>query len=182
MMDEFEKHIRENKSSFDVHTADRSKIWENIASRLDDPQPKTIPLWKSPMFKVAASIFIVLGLFALFGLVMGQRNNYVDTDTLVDRELQDIDIHYQGLISHQVRLLQNSPKLSKEEKEEFLGFIDELDEEYETLRLEMKKNLDNELVLEAIIGNYKKRIELIENLLRQINKSKKPNDSDVYIL
>ena len=61
-------------------------------------------------------------------------------------------------------------------------FINELDEEYEMLKLELGQNLDNQLVLEAIIGNYKKRIELIENLLHQINNSKQTTSKDEYIL
>ena len=54
--------------------------------------------------------------------------------------------------------------------------------EYEMLKLELGQNLDNQLVLEAIIGNYKKRIELIENLLHQINNSKQTTSKDEYIL
>ena len=46
----------------------------------------------------------------------------------------------------------------------------------------MKKNLDSEIVLEAIISNYKKRIELIENLLQQINESKITDENDGYNL
>ena len=47
---------------------------------------------------------------------------------------------------------------------------------------ELQENLDAELVLEAIVINYKKRIELIENLLNQINSSKKMESDDVYML
>ena len=60
--------------------------------------------------------------------------------------------------------------------------MDELDDEYAILKLEMKKNIDNERVLEAIIGNYKKRIELIEKLLKQINDSKKTIEEYGYTL
>jgi hypothetical protein len=79
-------------------------------------------------------------------------------------------------------MVKNHPDLSQEDKDEFLSFMDELDEEYGVLKLEMEKNLNNERVLEAIIGNYKKRIELIENLLRQINDSKMINDDYGYTL
>ncbi len=182
MMDEFEKHIRDNQSAFDQHRPDRTKIWADIASRLDAPKPKTIPLWRSAKWRVAAGIFIVLGLFTVIGLAMGSWGNFEGTTTVVNKELQDIDSYYRNLVSYQVKLVQDHPKLSQEEKAEFLEFMDELDAEYETLRIEMQKNLDNERILEAIVSNYKKRIELIENLLRQINESKKPNDEDVYIL
>ena len=81
-----------------------------------------------------------------------------------------------------MQLVKNHPKLSADDKEEFLSFMDELDREYQQLKLEMRNNLDNERVLEAIVANYKKRIELIENLLRQINASKKEMDYEGYIL
>ncbi len=43
--------------------------------------------------------------------------------------------------------------------------------------------MDNELDMEAIINNYKKRIDHIENLLRLINDSKKvADDENGYIL
>ena len=68
------------------------------------------------------------------------------------------------------------------DKAEFLSFMDELDAEYEVLREEMRNNLDNERVLEAIVANYKKRIELIENLLQQLNDAKQPDDEYGYTL
>ena len=101
---------------------------------------------------------------------------------MANQELQEIDMHYQGMVSYQVKLVKNNTQLSSVDKEEFLLFINELDEEYEMLKLELGQNLDNQLVLEAIIGNYKKRIELIENLLHQINNSKQTTSKDEYIL
>jgi hypothetical protein len=97
-------------------------------------------------------------------------------------ELLEIDMHYQHLVHQQVVLIQENPKLSAMDKEEFLSFMDELDEEYMQLKLEMRDNLDNERVLEAIVNNYKKRIELIENLLKQINASKNEMDYEGYTL
>lgn len=178
MMDDFEKHIRDNKQLFDGHKADKAKLWANITSRLDEPKP--IPLWRSPLFRIAAGILLVFGLFYVANSTF--REGFVEQNNVVNQELQDIDMHYQNLVSYQVQLIKDHPKLSDEDKKEFLSFMDELDAEYESLKLEMGKNLDNELVLEAIIGNYKKRIELIENLLHQIKDSKKINDEQGYIL
>ena len=180
-MDNFEKHIRENKAMFDEHTADRDKLWAQIASKLEPSKPKVIPLWKSPLLRVAAAVAIVLGLSALIGLTAYNGTNN-SQNNFVSKELQDIDMHYNGLVMHQVQLVKNHPELSQEDKDAFLSFMEELDEEYAALKLEMAENLDNELVLEAIIGNYKKRIELIENLLRQINESKITTDDYGYTL
>ena len=177
-MDNFERHIRENASQFDTRKADRAKLWANISAELQPQQPKVIPLWRRPLVRIAASVVLLLGMASLIGLSIFGGGT---TETqYVSKELLEIDMHYKGLVSYQVRLVQDNPKLSPEDKAEFLSFMDELDEEYETLRKEMRSNLDNELVLEAIVANYKKRIELIENLLRQINNAKNPEDDEEY--
>ncbi|WP_116768964.1 hypothetical protein [Maribacter litoralis] len=179
-MDQFEKHIRDNKAVFDDHRADREKIWANIASQLNEERTKEIPLWKSPMLRIAASILILLGISGAIGF-----NFFASPTTesqFVSQELQDIDMHYQGLVSYQVQLVQNNSQLSDADKEEFLSFMVELDAEYEQLKLEMQNNLDNEQVLEAIVANYRKRIELIENLLQQLNESKIKEDDYGYTL
>ncbi|MBT2162970.1 hypothetical protein [Zobellia barbeyronii] len=179
-MDNFEKHIRKNKAQFDGQKADRVKLWANIEAKLDPPKQKVIPLWKSPMLRIAATVLIVLGISRLLGVSF--LSNSDSENSFVSRELQDIDMHYQGLVSYQVQLVQKNESLSDADKAEFLSFMDELDVEYEQLRLEMQNNLDNDLVLEAIVSNYRKRIELIENLLRQLNKSKLKDDDYGYTL
>lgn len=179
-MDNFEKHIRENAAEFNEHKADKAKLWATIVQELKVEEPKVIPLWKSPMIRIAASVMLLLGLAGFFGkTVLG--NGGTETQ-YVSKELLDIDMHYINLVSYQVALVQNHPKLSDDDKTEFLSFMDELDAEYELLRLEMHNNLDNERVLEAIISNYKQRITLIEKLLRQINDSKITNEDYGYTL
>ncbi len=179
-MDNFEKHIRENAAQFNTERADKAKLWANIAEALEKPEPKVVPLWKRPIFRVAASVVLLLGIVSFLGLSIyggGQAETQY-----VSKELLDIDTHYRGLVAYQVELVRNSPHLSPMDKEEFLSFMDELDAEYETLRAEMRNNLDNERVLEAIVANYKKRIELIENLLQQINDAKKTSEDYGYTL
>ena len=63
-----------------------------------------------------------------------------------------------------------------------VAIMDELDAEYLALKKEMETNLDNEQVLEAIVANYKKRIELIEKLLERLNETKKFEQNYEYTL
>ena len=179
-MDNFEKHIRENAAQFNEHKADRAKLWANISAGLHQPEPKVIPLWKRPMLRIAASIVLLLGIAGFIGLSV--LSGGATETQYVSKELLEIDMHYKGLVSYQVQLVQNNPNLSEMDKAEFLSFMDDLDAEYETLREEMRNNLDNERVLEAIVANYKKRIELIENLLRQLNDAKKSDEDYGYTL
>lgn len=179
-MDEFEKFIKQNKSKFNDHKADTSKIWNAINLELDKPKTKVVPLWESTIFKVAASVIIILGILTIVKLSVGINSD--SNSNLANTELQEINFHYQKLIVAQVNLVKKNTNLSADNKEEFLGFIEELDKEYNTLIIDLNDNLDNELVLEAIVNNYKKRIELLENLLKQIKESKNNTDDNVYIL
>lgn len=180
-MENLEKYIREQKGAFDEHKADRAKMWARIEERIETNSPKVIPIWKRPALKIAASIVLLMGVAGIFGLTFF-KNNEVYGENYVSQELQDIDNHYRSLVSYQVRLVERNERLSDTEKEEFLSFMDALDKEYEELRSEMKNNLDNQKVLQAIIANYKKRIELIENLLDQLNEPINKDDDYGYTL
>ncbi|WP_025740038.1 hypothetical protein [Aquimarina pacifica] len=180
-MDNFEKYIQKNKDQFDEHKVDHLKIWNQIETELETP--KTISLFrKFSIVKVAATLLILIGAFSIVRFYKISEINFNSEKMIVNQELRDIDVYYKNLVSFQVQLVQKNTKLLPEEKKEFLSFMDELDEEYNTLKKEMTQNLNNEYILEAIINNYKKRIELIENLLKQINTPQNSNDNEGYIL
>lgn len=186
MIDNFEKYIIENRSQFNYHEADKNKLWANIESKLNKPKPISKILWlrRSNIVRVAATLIIVLGLFYVVNIMLDNSTGNTQEDNEVEHALVDIDMHYKGLVAIQVKLLDKNPSLSNEQKKEFLSFMDDLDVEYEALKVELQKSLDTELILESIVMNYKKRIELIENLLKQINSSKKieENEEDEFTL
>ena len=176
-MDKLEKFIKENSDSFSEHKADKAKMWKAIAKNLEHPEPKVIPLWRKLPFQIAASILIIVGVFSVYNL-----NTRKAPVNYASKELQQIDSYYQNIVETQVKLVQNDKHLSAKNKEEFLKFMIELDKEDAKLKLDLADNLNNQQVLSAIIKNYKKRIELIENLLNQINESKKDIHENEYIL
>ncbi|MEM6892922.1 MAG: hypothetical protein AAF554_04470 [Bacteroidota bacterium] len=179
-MDNLEEYIQKNRKAFDDQSLDKDKLWSSISQELQ-PEEKVIPLWRKPLVRVAASVTVLLALSLTAALWFFQPR--LDTEAgFASQELMEIDMHYQQLVSHQVNLIQQHPRLTASDKEEFLSFMDELDAEYDLLKKEMQNNLDNERVLEAIVDNYKKRIELIENLLRQINASKNETHDEGYLL
>ncbi|MDY8138303.1 hypothetical protein [Aquimarina sp. 2201CG5-10] len=181
-MDSLEEFIKNNKHQFDQHKADKDKIWKNIEDKLEDRNSKTLNIWQSPFLKIAATIAIIFSIFSGAGLLINSGIHTNSNNSTTNQELNDINTYYKGLISLQVQMIQDNTKLQPEDKKEFLSFMDELDQEYILLKQEMTKNLNNEYILEAIVDNYKKRIELIENLLEQINDSKKSNTNEGYIL
>lgn len=181
MMDELEKFIIKNKSSFDdysVDEVDKLKFWSQISDQLPEEPKKVIPLWKKPMFKVAASIIIILG--CTFSLLEFNHNNY--QNDVVNEELYDIDNHYKSLVNNQIQLIKDSPNLSSEDQEEFMLLVDDLDNEYNNLKKELKEGINNQKIIEAIINNYRKKIQLMEDLLERSYPTKTNFDEGELIL
>ena len=176
-MDRFERHIRENAAQFDGGKADRTKIWKAISQELEGPGSR--PFWQSTIFKLVAGIALLVGLSGLISLSLLERGG---ADGHVSKELSEVDMYYRDLVYQQVQLVRSSPHLSEGDKRDFLSFMEELDVEYKGLLKEMDTNIDNELVLTAIVANYRKRIQLIENLLQQIADKKKSNEDYGYTL
>ncbi|WP_405412187.1 hypothetical protein [Maribacter sp. Asnod1-A12] len=180
-MDNIEKHIRQNLSQFDQEKADRSKIWANINEALQQNSPQEIPFRRRPIFRIAASLLLIIGLAGLTGIYVLGKNEPSSTEYTTNQILE-IDKHYRGLVAYQVDLLEKEVKLSADDKAEFLTFMKELDDEYRKLKEETSNNVNNKKVLQAIVANYKKRIELIEDLLKQLNEVDTKANNDDYIL
>lgn len=182
MKDELEKYIVENRREFDDYKLDevhKLKLWDNINENLQDKQPqKVIPIWKQPVFKIAASIIIVLGFTFSFYRLSGNESE----NDIVNLELNEIDNYYKSLVNNQIQLIKNSQTLSTEDQEDFLLLIDDLDSEYNTLKQELKERINDQKVIEAIIENYRKKIQLMENLLERSYQTKTNIDEGELIL
>jgi len=176
-MDRFERHIRENAAQFDGETPDRAKIWKAISQELEGERSR--PWWGGPNLRLVAGMALLIGLSGLLAFTLMGRGN---APGAVSKELSEVDMYYKGLVDRQVQLVHSSPLLSEGDKREFLSFMEGLDREYGDLCREMDRNIDNELVLQAIVANYRKRIELIENLLQQIADKKKNYEDYGYTL
>lgn len=181
MMDELKKYTTENQGKFDdydLDEVDKLRLWGDIVSELPEAPTKVIPLWKKPAFRVAASVVLLIGCTFFFMLSGGQ-----DTEQqIVNQELYDIDNHYQLLVNNQVELIKNNVHLSKEDQDDFLSLIDDLDEEYKKLKEELKLGINNEKIIEAIISNYRKKIQLMEDLLERSYPTKTDFEDEAITL
>ncbi len=179
MMDDFEKNIRDNQEFFNEPAPDKMKMWANIERRLPMvEEKKVIPLWRRTAFRAAAAILFLVGLTFMF-FQNGDQSKLIQKESTA---FNDLDSHYGKLVALQIIKLKNSNELSKDEKNEFLSYIEELNLEQEQLKKELATNLNNEEILEAIIRNFNQQINLIEQLLDRLNQSKiKSNDQGISL-
>lgn len=166
MRDELKEYIQAHKNQFDdysVDEADKLKLWAKISEELPETTPKVIPLWKKASFRVAAAIVLLFGCMFMFYTTDNIDGEY----DIVSDEFRQIDQHYKSLVENQIQLVKNNTNLTKEEQADFLSYIDELDQEYIKLKTELKQGVNNQLIIEAIINNYRKKIQIMEDLLRR---------------
>lgn len=159
----------------DHDVPDRMKIWSVIENELHGGKRKSGITISFRKLAIAAS-FILISLAA--GLFYYQTNQQMQTIALEQNELRDINVYYTQLINYKIEKVKANSELSEDDKEEFLQYFEELERECQKLEIEFKVGLDNEVVLEAIVNNYRQRLNLLENLLNRLNRSKEYKDEN----
>lgn len=93
-----------------------------------------------------------------------------------NNELAEVKAYYTTQINDKeneiYKYVSFNPNIKRQIKEEF----SQLDSIYNSLRKDLKENIDNKEVVEAMIQNYRIRLEILENMLKQL-KGKESNET-----
>lgn len=177
-MDSLENFIRENKDDLKRKHPNKEALWEKISVDLPQEKKETKVVTISYKFLMrAAAVILLCGVLSVFFL----NNNTSHSDGLVSQEFLEIDAHYQTLVHARIEQVKNNSSISNKEKEEFMNYINDLEKESNKLQQELNKNLNNELIIEAMIDNYKDRLRLMEQLLNRVDKINKDEESNITI-
>jgi hypothetical protein len=167
MSDRLEDFVRQNREQFDLHEPDPS-IWLKI-------NPANAPVVKERRslrwLRVAAAVAMIFagstaGIYFLTG-------NRVETNQLSDelyREIQETEIYYSQLVSQRYEELQPFLVSNPAAREMLSMDMEELDEVYLELKEDLKDNASNPEVIEAMILNYRVKLEILEDLLNQLKE------------
>ena len=164
-MDRLEEHIRKNREELDRHTPPAG-IWEKIRKELKKSKPMS-QKWIS----IAAMIVVILGtaiiLFRPVYRWSGPDNKKNDIDGLTqnDPQLHETEVYYNSLVNSLYKeatpLLINKPDIKKE-----LNYdMSHLDSICTDLKKDLKDNISNKDVVEALIQNYRIKIQILEDMV-----------------
>lgn len=164
-MDKLEEHIRKNREYLDRYSPSKS-IWKRI-KRGFNKEKSPLSHWLS----VAAMVIVILGT-ALVLLRPGTR--WSDTLSRISRDsrqiqdnpqLKETEIYYNNLINSLYReatpLMTGNPEIKKELNSD----ISQLDSICLEIKKDLKDNVANQEVVEALIRNYRIKIRLLEDML-----------------
>jgi hypothetical protein len=182
-MDKLEDHIKKNREDLDRYSPS-SGVWKRIKRELKKKgSPKN--LW----FSIAASVIIILGTaLVLFrpGNRLTDTNNEISKDnrlTPVNSQLKETEIYYNNLVNSLYReatpMLTANPEIRKELNTD----ISQLDSIFSEIKKDLKDNVANQDVVEALIQNYRIKIRLLEDMLIILKENENnPEKSKSYEL
>lgn len=164
-MDKLEEHIRKNREDLDRYSPS-SDIWKRIRKSLKK-EKSYMKRWLS----IAAMIVVILGTAIIFfkpeyrwsDSNRGKNNNEVFSQ--VNPQLKETEIYYSTLVNSLYReatpLLTKNPEIKKELNTD----LSHLDSICSDLKKDLKDNVSNQEVVEALIQNYRIKIRLLEDML-----------------
>ncbi|HKK12858.1 MAG TPA: hypothetical protein VJ945_08490, partial [Flavobacteriaceae bacterium] len=177
--DSLETLFENLKNDFDVESPNTGHELRFL-SKLKGEETKVFQLkrskqsfWK-PLMAVAASIILCLSIFAII-----ERQPEAKDLASVSPELSETQKFFTTAINHELASL-NSERTPETDKiiNDALARIYLLEKEYKKLKVDLAESGDDQRVIYAMISNFQNRIELLQDVLKQIEEVKQLNQDN----
>ncbi len=170
MKDRLEEFVRSHSQEFDVYEPNEA-LWGQIEKTI---RPKKVIPWRYYISRAAIIIFLIGATLIGQRIWMKHGQNIARGNKEVELnipELTEAEIYYTGMINSKLEevkpLLTEHPSLEAELNTD----LSELDSIYKSLKNDLKDDIANQEVIEAMIQNYRLRISILEDMLNYLESS-----------
>jgi len=142
-------------------------------SKVVELETKKSNFWK-PLMAVAASVILGVSIFMTL-----QQEPKVKDLASISPELSETQDFFTAAIASELATL-DSERTPETESiiKDALNRIDLLEKEYAKLRVDLTESGDDKRVIYAMISNFQNRIDLLQNVLKQIEEVKQLNKNN----
>ena len=171
-----EAFVANNRAAFDDREPGE-KVWERIAKNLD--HKVRTRAWSTVLWRAASVAAIVLSATAIW-LQVGPdtggpkiAENPVIQQQEVSKEwaeLLEVEAYYDGMVNNKLQQFNQYAAAYPELRDELEYDMEDLDKAFLELKEELKEDLHNEDIIEAMIQNYRLKLKVLEDMLEQIQK------------
>lgn len=162
-MDELERHIRDHREEMDIHEPDPA-LWSRIEQRLPGRERQLRRLlWRAAVVLLVAGTAVT----AVVGVTRLQKRINDPQVAAVRETYYYYDSQIKMLYEEAEPLLTANPDIDTELK---LG-MGELDSLSAGIIRDLNDNIASSEVLEALVRNYRLRIELLEDMLQLMKEN-----------
>ncbi len=170
MKDKLEKFIVENREKFETRQPDPG-LWDKIEAAVKTKKPVN---WKFIFSRAAAVLLIFFASYMIHEFINKgfPRITLVKSREVEIPELKEAEHYYSILLNEKLNeikpIITGCPALAEE-----LNYdLKQLDSLYRELKDDLKDNIANQEVVDAMIQNYRLRLSILEEILSEI----KPDD------
>jgi predicted CopG family antitoxin len=166
MSDRLEDFVKQNREQFDLREPDPS-IWLKIDTDRKEAAGERRPLrW----LRIAAAVAMIFaGSTAGMYFLTGDRVE-ADRSSELYLEVLETEQYYSQMVSQRYDELKPFLASNPAANEMLSVDMEELDEVYTELKEDLKDNASNPEVIEAMILNYRVKLEILEDLLIQLKE------------
>jgi len=167
--DRLESFVNENRHEFD-RMEPTDEIWKSICKRLEEQNKPKVRRFS--WARVAAVIAILIAIPAIIYQVRYSGQTQTAKAVQIDPQVQELieaEAYYSQEVSGKLIQIQKCYKIYPELKGEVEGDLNELGKMYQSLQSDLKDNISNKEVIEAMIENNRNRLKLVDEVLEQIN-------------
>lgn len=163
-MDKLEEHIRQNRKDLDRYTPP-DRVWSRISREI-----KPVRFLNARWISTAAMIAVILGIAVIFFRpeFRWKRNSDISQS---HPQLKETEIYYNNLVNtlykEALPLLVRNPEIKKELNTD----LSQIDSIYADLKKDLRDNISNEEVVEALIQNYRIKISILEDMLNVLKEN-----------
>jgi hypothetical protein len=170
VMDKFEEHIRNNRDDLDRYSPS-SLVWKNIRRKIRKGYSPLIKL-----VSVAAIVLVILGtsMFFIRRENINQAKGFAENNISNQKgnfHLKESEIYYYNLLNslytEATPLLTANPEIQMELNYD-ISHIDSLCLE---IKKDLKDNVANKEVVDALILNYRIKIRLLEDIMAVLKEN-----------
>ena len=174
-VDKLKDRVAENKADFEVYQVDAEGLWGNIEKDLN--KRRRLNPWKV-YSRVAAAVVMTIGISWIVFAYNGE--SYSEGFALHDLspELAETEFFYSQQVEEKMQLIKSSNNLIDPEVMDNLAMLDSA---YQELKMDLKDNAANEEVIDAMIMNYRIKLQLLEQILSEIKKHDNEGDDEISI-
>jgi hypothetical protein len=167
MSDRLEEFVKQHREQFDPRQPDPS-VWLRI-----QPSSATVSRERSSLrwLRIAAAVAMIFagssaGIYFLAG---GNEETPRYSDQLL-MEMQEAEQYYTRMVAERYNELRPYLASDPAAKEMLTADMEELDQVYLELRRDLEDNVSNPEVIEAMILNYRVKLEILEEVLHQLKE------------
>jgi len=176
-MDKLEKFIIENRDDFNIYEPS-AEVWDKIQKSSRYSKIRKLN-WKTVVWR-AAIILIIFGAAFTLSEVIHREPGEVSDKLILKQipELAEAEAYYTSLVNSKLAEINKQLSDDPELHQKILKDVSELDNMYEDLKKDLYDNIATQEIVEAMIQNYRLKLEILEEILNDLQKREKANENE----